>query len=101
MSHVYVLCTYGEYGLERPLVATLDRAKLPALLSEALPDYAFCLPRLLEVLEQPDSELRPHVLADQPKRRAGRAPEPRWHDGQTPLMDGWGALQLLVLELAS
>lgn len=81
MKYVYVLADHGEYGLEEN-VATLDRDSLPALLERFQDGYAEKnkaeASKRLDVLCEPGGELL---------------------GGRYNLMDGWGGVQLYVIQL--
>lgn len=83
-QYVYVLATYGEYGLEER-VATVDRVSVPVLLERFLAggfmekDRTNAMQGLADLLRQPDEGLS---------------------SGKHDLMPGgWGGVQLYVIKL--
>jgi hypothetical protein len=84
MQYVYVLATYGEYGLEER-VATVDRVSVPVLLERFLGDG---------FTEQNRTDAT-HILAD-----LLRQSDQDLSSGKHDLMPGgWGGVQLYVLKL--
>jgi len=91
MAYVYLLSTYQEYGAEN-VTATLDRARLDAIMRENWPSGSFEIPSqklekwlaeasatMAKLLQKPDAELV--------------------SESGHNLQDGWGGMQLHVVEL--
>lgn len=80
MTAVFIVSKYHEYGLEEPAVATIDRSRILALFDTQWPDYQHERRQLEKALEtSSDADLCTAL--------------------KTELSDGWGGLQLTVLEL--
>jgi hypothetical protein len=98
-SYVYIMSTYGEYGLEPPIVATVDRGRITSLFEQAFPHYVKYLTSLKEILKQSDEELCCHARDKSEQPSWWNIDEPYWENGQHPIQEGWSGLQLMVLKL--
>ena len=86
---VYLLSTYEEYGAEN-VQATLDPAKLPAMIAAHYDDWALAVPHLVE--------LRDEAIAALAKLVHEGLPDTAATDG-IALHEGWGGMQLHIVEL--
>jgi hypothetical protein len=99
-EYVYVMSTYGEYGLVPPIVATTDREGIVALFERVFPEYVKdYLPELENILTQSDEELCCHARDKSEQPSWWNSDEPYWENGQHEIQEGWSGLQLMILRL--
>lgn len=78
MAFVFIISRYGEHGLEEPMAATLDRAKLMELFDKTFPQHNYERAKLeRRLLDSSDAALA--LL------------------GSEALSEGWGGAMLTVV----